>query len=180
MFYQSIKDAIAGKIIWECVKNTCKSDMYIIVPNNIQLKALTFFYLESYCKRTKIIHEYTYNQSVSKGITIITSNSKDKNVIDILFNYEYRFQIIPEDRIAKLLKFYALVDSSLPWIIASIDQPYDTHAHNLVVCGLSTMKEIVCFDIYGMNCVPKVKIPEYTGNDVYINLLIDEVKNNVI
>lgn len=158
MIIDKFINCVKGKLIWQKLDNSNKSERYIIMPHNDDAyNYYALLYLEQFLLKKKI-----------NTATVVTSDKRIPKVLPLLCSFPVEIKLLTSTQLSQLMNFFALVDLSQKWTIVSCSIPYPTGAEYLLGKKGVTKKELVCFDIYGFSSIPKIDVPNYTDNDKQI------------
>lgn len=87
-------------------------------------------------------------------VLVICSSEMQFGTIKDLFQDDFKIRLIDKEMIKKILSGYSLCDLSTKLTVVSVIEPYDTHARYMIGRKNITPEEIVCIDVYKMNCIP--------------------------
>ena len=139
-----IKEAKEGlKILME-IYDKYQANQYVLFPDEVMLKdGVKFFPVY----RSRFPNDYVFILFFYKN----QHAEMAKNLMDKFVKIE----VINEKIMKKILEGYALCDMSDKLTVVSVKKPYDTNAEFLIGKRGVGKKEIVCFDIYGLDRVPE-------------------------
>ena len=156
MLINNFWKAYQGKIIWKMLESKYNADCFILMPhmqddyNYYALLHLNKFIRSRGAHKTVIL---SYDEGVLKSYSYFKTEGEVKAIK------------MSENKIEKLIKYYALYEFSTKLTIISLTKPYDTCAENLLGIKGVTKQDLLCFDIYRFNETPEVIKPDYSGDD---------------
>ncbi len=137
-------EAFRGKLQWDALRKK-GYDWYLIMPHeNDEYNDYALEYLDAFLDKKK-----------SGSAYIVTG---DKSVYEKVGKKSWSHKIDAMQAtpkwISRIIKFYGLYEFSTKIKIISLSEPYDTGAENLIGVHGVTKKELLCYDIFGLDEIP--------------------------
>lgn len=145
---KAFKQAEHGKKVWQDLATNNPADRYIFMPHHQdEYNNYAMLYLDEYLSRGKW-----------ESAIIISS---EQQMLREVQSYNGPYQVTPvfmeQEDIEAVLRFYALYMFSPKVTIISLTMPYDTGGENLLGIHGTTKRELLCYDIYRFDEVPRQK-----------------------
>ena len=142
---EQFKLARQGKENWEILQNEIPADKYILLPHpGDEYNRYAAKYLPYFARKQK-----------AKKIAILSENKQDLDMFDQFDGTEILKCQKEAEWIDSIIKFYGMYEFSNKLVIVSLTRPYDTCGENLLGVKGITKKELLCYDIYGLEEVPE-------------------------
>ena len=156
MLIKHFISAFKGRRLWNRLEKKHIADLYILMPKaDEEYNFYAMLHLDKYIesKKSKKTIILTHDEGVKKTLNLF---KQDKEVEVLSFSRQNALDLI---------KYYALYEFSTKLTIISLTEPYDTCGENLLGVKGVTKEDLLCFDIYRFDEVPKTVSPIYDGND---------------
>lgn len=139
--YKELMQAVAGKIYTAIISRAYRADRYIFFPEG------RGEYLEW---GIRLLPRYMRQNQSARIIVMAADDMVGQEIVRQGIK-NVTFKKISNHSMDCFLRFYALKDMSGQWIVVSTKKPYDTGAERLLGVKGTTIRDIVCYDIYKLD-----------------------------
>ena len=144
---EAFAQAEEGKAVWQKLEQDFPADRYIFMPHHHEeYNDYALLYLDKYMQRGRWMSAIILS---SEGETL-EKIGRYSGVCRV------KGLFMEQEKIEAVLRYYALYMFSPKVTIISLTLPYDTGGENLLGIHGTTKRELLCYDIYRFDEVPKI------------------------
>lgn len=155
MVDELLKQAEQGKAVWEEIDKKFDSEQYFLFPHeNDEYNFYALLYFDHFMMINKL----------DKAIVLCYENVLEK-VIPLFTKKNVTVCVLKKDDIESIVRYYGFFEFTTRLKIISLTKPYDTYGENLLGIKNVTKEDLLCYDIYRFDNIPKVEVPTYFGQD---------------